>query len=173
MFKWLKKIPYFEALRAFLEQWGVWTWITAAFAIFGGVFVTWAAWLAEQPLWAVALIGLTALVLIMGAANCAFGIIHKRAQLNMLQKVVTIDRDDLADKLEGLAEGIASLVTEHRGAIQEAWVGQTTGADRTQHARAEGRLIERFGAKYQTQAYMLIRRASKITQIDRDAYWRI
>ena len=87
MFKWIKKIPYFEALRAFLEQWGIWPWISASVSLFGGAIVGWGAWVAEQPAYIVALVFFFSLACLLGASNFAYGIVQKRSLTQMLSLI--------------------------------------------------------------------------------------
>lgn len=178
MLKWLKKIPYFEALRAFLEQWGIWSWIAAGFALLGGAAMTGLVWLSNQPNWLAILIGMCAITALLMAFYAMFGILEKRKRIEMYEKVVRIDREALADDLEDLARDISGVATEYAGQIQEAFWSETLSGSgaipgRSAQARAEGRMIAAFGAKYQAKAYILIRRASKVVPIEAGMHWRI
>ena len=64
----------------------MWAWVSATIALFGGGIMTWIAWVAEQPAWAAGLIGLSALMLILGSVYFILGALQKREQLKMYQK---------------------------------------------------------------------------------------
>jgi hypothetical protein len=66
MRKIFKKIPYIEALRAFLEQWGIWSYLSViGGAMIAAAYALW-AWLESHlPYWAIALIFLFTLMLVV------------------------------------------------------------------------------------------------------------
>ncbi|HBM40214.1 MAG TPA: hypothetical protein DD402_10295 [Sulfitobacter sp.] len=53
-----KRIPYLEALRAFLEQWGIWAWVGFFVTAASSTLYAWWAWAYQSiPSWAAPLIG--------------------------------------------------------------------------------------------------------------------
>jgi hypothetical protein len=59
MLRLFKKIPYVEALRAFLEQWGLWGWISIMSGTVISILYSWGTWLFYNvPVWLAPLLGL-------------------------------------------------------------------------------------------------------------------
>lgn len=61
----LKRIPYFEAVRAFLEQWGLWKPLSAAVGLAVTAVYSAYAWFLGLPLWAIPLAGLSILAVLL------------------------------------------------------------------------------------------------------------
>ncbi|MDZ5699190.1 hypothetical protein [Chelativorans sp. M5D2P16] len=173
-----KRIPFVESLRAFLEQWGMWNAIAGAVGVAGaGIMTAW-AWLESNlPYWGIASVFAMTLVVILAGMNFAYGLFLKRKQSAFLDRVVTIDRDALADELEDMSRKVAGLVGEFRGPMQEAWWKDSANRDpstlRESHTRIEGQLIEKYSYRHGADVWRLIRRASKVVPVDRGDIWQI
>jgi len=105
--KILKKVPYWEALRAFLEQWGIWKWIVAgAAAVFGALTAAW-AWLESHlPAWGMAVLFLVVLVLIIVGANYAVELFRK-------VRSERIDHNKVADSLIELSNEMSRVINDY------------------------------------------------------------
>lgn len=173
-----KRIPYAESLRSFLEQWGLWPILGYAISFVAAVAVSVWAWLESHlPYWAIACVFLAVFAGLLFAINQGYGFIVKRKQSRLIDQVVTIDRESLANELEEISRKIAALVGEFRGPMQEAWwkesMNRDPGAVRASYARIEGQLIEKYSYRHAADVWRLIRRAMKVTPIDRGELWQI
>lgn len=171
-----KRIPYFEALRAFLEQWGIWQILLYALSVTGALIMSaWVKMTEAVPIWAVVLIGLLTLAILLAIMNFGYGFYLKRRQAKQLDRIVHIDRDALADELEDMSKKIAALVGEFRGPMQVAWCEDAGDpqAMRRSYADVEGKLIEKYSYRHGADVWRLIRRASKVIPLDRGSIWRV
>ncbi|MCO6387744.1 hypothetical protein [Aliihoeflea sp. 40Bstr573] len=179
MFKRLfKRLPYIESLRAFLEQWGLWSILSwAGSLMFAAATGAWAWVESSIPLWAAAVVFIVVFAAMLCAANFGYGLHLKRKQSRAIDQAVTIDRDLLADELEDLSRKIAALVGEYRGPMQEAWWRDTANSNpasmRESHSRIEGQMIEKYSYRHAADAWRLIRRASKVVAIDQSELWGV
>lgn len=58
----IKRIPFVEALRSFLEQWGLWAWVSAVIAAALSILYSVWAWISQSvPLWAAPLLSIAAI----------------------------------------------------------------------------------------------------------------
>ena len=163
-----------DALNAF----GFWAWLAPAIGIAMSAAVAWWAWFESQvPYWAMALIFVGMGIAILFAAYLVQSMMLKRKQSRAIDKLVTIDREELASKLEDLSKKVAALVGEYRGPMQEEWWKDTASQDpvsiRTGMAKIEGKLIEKYSDRYAADVWMLLRRASKVIPMDRGMIWRL
>ncbi|MBB4004269.1 hypothetical protein [Aurantimonas endophytica] len=179
MFKTIfKRVPYFESLRAFLEQWGIWKFLTGAAGLAAALLMSAWAWLESQlPYWAIASVFITTFVVMLAGTNYIYAILLKRRQVKMMDRIVHIDREQLADELQETSQKIAALVGEFLGPMQEAWWRE---ADRSNpavmqsgRARIEGQLVEKYSYRHGADVWRLIRRASKVVPIDQGDMWQI
>lgn len=70
----LKRIPYFEAVRAFLEQWGLWKPISAAVGLAVAAVYSAYTWFLGLPLWAIPLAGLSILTMLLAIVYYAISL---------------------------------------------------------------------------------------------------
>lgn len=176
--KMLKGIPFLESLRAFLEQWGIWKFLVWGSSIALAAAMSAWAWIESNvPIWVAVLVFLMALAAMSAVAYFVMGIYLKRQQQRMLKKFVNIDRDALAIELEELSKKIAALVGEFLGPMQEAWWRDAANMDtamlRESRTKLEGQLIEKYSYRYAGDVWKLIRRASKIINLDQSDLWSI
>lgn len=176
--KWWQQIPLPRFIADALSAFGFWGWVATAFGVaLSAALAAWAWFESKVPYWAMALIFLGVMICGLAAAYYIQGIILKRKQSRAIDKLVTIDREELAGKLEEMAQKIAALVGEYRGPMQEEWwkdaMIRDPSAIRTGMARIEGKLIEKYSDKYAANVWGLVRRASKVIQFDRGLLWHI
>lgn len=174
-----KKIPYIEAIRAFMEQWGLWkgaVWLSSfvgAGAMSAYIYLTEAV-----PGWAAIVVGLFVFAVLLAIIFFGFSLALKWKQSKMLDRIVHIDRDALATELLEMSRKIAALAGDFRGPIQEAWwqgEGDPNSINliRTSQSKLEGQMIERYSTRYAADVWILIRRASKVVPIDRGDTWKV
>jgi|GEM_PF-6696726 len=176
--KWWQHIPLPRFIADALSAFGFWGWVAAASSVMlSAAIAAWAWFESNVPYWAMALIFVGLIICALAAAYFIQGILLKRKQSRAIDKLITIDREELAGKLEEMARKIAALVGEYRGPMQEEWWKDAVSRDpahiRIGMARIEGKLIEKYSDKYAADIWGLIRRASKVVPIDRGLVWRI
>jgi hypothetical protein len=179
MVKWfLDKIVSLEAVRAFLEQWGLWRVLATATAIVVAALIAAWGWLTSNlPMWAVTLVFLGAVVLLLACLKLIMSILSKWRQDRQFRAFVAIDRDELATELAEMSRKVATLLGEFLGPMQQAWVDGNAELQagkvsfRDNEVRVVGRMLERYSEKYGADVWRLVRRASKVVQLDRREIW--
>lgn len=72
-----RRIPLFESIRAFLEQWGLWGWVGVVATSAFGFLYTWGAWaFYAVPVWLLPLLFLGCLALV--AVIFYYGLLAKQ-----------------------------------------------------------------------------------------------
>ncbi|MFH1554126.1 MAG: hypothetical protein ABII76_04585 [Pseudomonadota bacterium] len=174
----LNRIPYFESLRSFLEQWGLWPYLLTVASLCVSLLVALWAWLESHlPYWGIFCIFLFLLTVFFALTYFIRAIILDNKKSKNMDRIISIDRDSLADHIEDISRKIASLVGEYRGPMQEAWWADTGNRDissiRLSYNRVEGKLVEKYSDRYAADVWRLIRRASKVVIIDQTEIWRV
>lgn len=180
--RWIKRVPFLEASRAFLEQWGIWGWIVylASFVLAGGLAV-W-AYIDDLPIWAVTIIFIGVLVLISMLSYFVLGAMVRLRDLGDPQ-MEPIDRLALADEAEKLARAISTLLGEHaarqmlaqeKDSVQFLSNARKKNSMFREHATIENaKTLERFTDKYLVDITSVIVRARKCINLERDLLWSL
>lgn len=175
--KFFSALSKLDSIRAFLERWGLWQWVMSAAVLLGGFGLAVWAWLESRlPYWAIAIVGLGAVATLVVIANSVHALVARERLRRHTH--APIDRESLAKRLEDLSRAIATLVGEFRGPLQSAWWADSPSRDsphghQMRYAEAEGKLVERYSARYAADVWICIATAGKIVPLDRGDLWQI
>ena len=179
--RWLRRIPFFEALRAFLEQWGLWKVVVSLGSFALWVAVTAWAFLSDLPgpyVVTMAIVLLAGLVAIIKLVPDTW--LRVRAVNTPVPK--QIDRESLAEQAEQLSAAIAALSSEYEAKKRLAWHKESERmmssrsnkrtTSRDEGIELEAKVIERYGDKYKADVWRVLVMAAYCGVVQEKDLWR-
>lgn len=161
-----------------IGQKALWVW-----TLLGSGAVTLWAWIESNlPYWGMAILFLVMVLILLGVAWLVVDLKIKRKSIGSRKP---IDIDKLASDIDETANGVFGLLAEHREEIQEGWEKDTQAWDkaraddsearptRTHHQQAEGRLVQRFGARHHAAGMRLLEQAKHLGVITQSDLWHV